>query len=68
MKIKKITKEKFSGYVYNLGVAEDMTYFANGILVHNCRSTLVPITKFESYRVDREISIENLKKLGGHLL
>jgi len=34
----------------------------------NCRSLLTPITKFESYRVDREISIENLKKLGGHLL
>ena len=43
MKIKKIYKEKFSGDVYNFGVENDPTYFANNVLVHNCRSILVSI-------------------------
>lgn len=36
MKIKKITKEHFSGSVFNLGVKEHHNYVVNGILVHNC--------------------------------
>lgn len=30
------------GNVWNLAVAEDETYLAEGLVVHNCRSTLVP--------------------------
>ena len=44
MRIKKISKEKYSGYVYNFGVEDDETYYANGICVHNCRCTKIPIT------------------------
>lgn len=36
MKIKKIYKEHYSGYVYNIGVADNNNYYANNILVHNC--------------------------------
>ena len=36
MKIKKITKVKYSGIVYNIGVEDNNNYFANDILVHNC--------------------------------
>jgi len=46
-RIKKIKRVPFEGTVYNLEVADDHTYYANGVLVHNCRSILVPITTFE---------------------
>ncbi|MCK5358320.1 MAG: DUF935 family protein [Elusimicrobiales bacterium] len=34
----------------------------------SCRSQLVPITKFEDYKVDRQIPISKLQKDGGHLI
>jgi len=37
--------EYYNGYVYNLAVVDDETYLANGLLVHNCRSTTVPVIK-----------------------
>jgi len=36
MKIKKISKRKHKGFVYNLGIKNYHNYFANNILVHNC--------------------------------
>ena len=36
MKIKSITKEKFSGKVYNFHCLPNENYFADGVLVHNC--------------------------------
>jgi len=36
MKIKKITRKQYNGYVYNIGVENIHNYYANGILVHNC--------------------------------
>ena len=43
MKVKSIRKIKYKGFVHNLAVMGDETFFANNILVHNCRSILVPI-------------------------
>ena len=37
-----VGREPFSGHVYNFET-ESGTYWANGILTHNCRSTTVPI-------------------------
>ena len=37
----------YSGYVYNLSIEDDETYFADGFLVHNCRSTTIPSVKPE---------------------
>jgi len=34
----------------------------------NCRSQLVPITKFEDYKVDKQIPISKLQKEGGMLI
>ncbi len=34
----------------------------------NCRSQLIPITKFESYKVSKEIPIDKLKANGGNLI
>lgn len=31
--------------VYNLGVADDETYVADGVIVHNCRTTLIAVLK-----------------------
>ena len=33
--------------VYNLSIEDDETYYADGVLVHNCRSTTVPKIKKE---------------------
>lgn len=45
--VKSITKVPYAGMVYNLAVAGDESYVVNGIVVHNCRSVIVPVTKFE---------------------
>jgi SPP1 gp7 family putative phage head morphogenesis protein len=34
----------------------------------NCRSILVPVTKFEDYTASKEISLEKLKESGGNLI
>jgi len=34
--IREITEEKYEGKVYNLGVEQDNSYVANGVVVHNC--------------------------------
>lgn len=34
----------------------------------NCRSLLVPVTKFQDYSPDKEVSIDKLQKLGGNLI
>ena len=39
--------------VFNISVQEDESYIANGIVVHNCRSGLIPITEDE-YDKSRE--------------
>lgn len=43
MRIKSIKKLPYKGAVYNLAVKEDETFFADNILVHNCRSMLNPV-------------------------
>ena len=42
MKIKSITKEKFSGKVYNFHCLPNENYFADGVLVHNCYKSNKP--------------------------
>jgi hypothetical protein len=32
--------------VYNISVLNDESYTANGIIVHNCRSAIIPVTMF----------------------
>jgi len=36
------------GKVFNLAVEEDETYLAEGVIVHNCRSIIVPIVAGET--------------------
>ena len=48
-KVKRIRRRPFAGDVFNLAVADDETYFAGGILVHNCRSLVIAID-FEDWR------------------
>lgn len=38
----------FRGFVYNLSVKEDESYFANQIAVHNCRTDVIPFTTVEA--------------------
>lgn len=54
-KIKSITKKKIENEtLWNLAVEDDESYIANGVVVHNCRSLLIPITRFQDYKVDTE--------------
>jgi len=41
-----VGREPFSGHVYNFET-ESGTYWANGILTHNCRSTTVPVIDYD---------------------
>ena len=49
--IKKTIKDE---KLYNLAVEIDESYVANDIVVHNCRSTLIPITKYEENESRRD--------------
>jgi SPP1 gp7 family putative phage head morphogenesis protein len=40
LRVTEIKDIPFDGIVYNLSVENDEIYFANGVLVHNCRSTI----------------------------
>ena len=48
--------------VYNISVSEDESYIANGIVVHNCRSGLVPLTDDE-YQPDMEFENRNFNNV-----
>lgn len=54
---KKIEKESFSGFVYNLQVDEDESFIANGIVVHNCVMALALAVKHAS---NPKVAMENL--------
>lgn len=55
-KIKSITRKKITTErLYNLAVEEDETYIANGVIVHNCRSVLIPITVYEEFEPDTHV-------------
>lgn len=48
--IKSITKRKITTEsLYNLSVAEDESYVAGGIVVHNCKSWIRPLVSTEAY-------------------
>ena len=58
LRIKKITKRPFKGTVYNLAVRDEETYTANGIAVHNCRSTTISVTTYEPpVKLDKGLAV-----------
>ena len=49
-KIKSIVRKQIENQkLYNIAVVDDESYIANDIVVHNCRSVLIPITKYEDF-------------------
>lgn len=42
-----IVDEEYKGNVWNLAVEEDETYLAEDVIVHNCRSVLLPVTELD---------------------
>lgn len=44
MPIVKITKSRETKMVYNFSVEEDESYVLNGILSHNCRCRIAPVS------------------------
>lgn len=52
-KVVSVDREPFHDYVYNLETSGGW-YIAQGLVVHNCRSTLVPVTRsFSELGIDR---------------
>lgn len=49
MRIEKIERRPCNKPVYNLAVEEDESYVADGVVVHNCRSVLVPVTTIDGW-------------------
>ena len=45
VKIKRISRVKRRGCVYNLSVREDESYVAEGMAVHNCRCRVVSLSE-----------------------
>ena len=43
----KVVVSEYDGMVYNLSIDGDETFIADGIVVHNCRSTTIPKVKDE---------------------
>lgn len=50
-RVKAVHRRPHKGRVYNLAVTGDETYFADGVLVHNCRSIIIVID-FEDWNPD----------------
>jgi len=38
-----LESQEYKGYVYNFGVDKSMSYFAEGVLVENCRCYAQPV-------------------------
>lgn len=49
-----IVDEKYNGFLWNLEVLEDETYLAENLIVHNCRSLLIPIVEGEQFTPSRQ--------------
>ena len=47
--IEKIERRECGKPVYNLAVENDESFVADDIVVHNCRSLLVPVTVVDSW-------------------
>lgn len=61
--IRSITKKKIqTEKLWNLAVERDESYIANDIVVHNCRSTLIPITKYEEFKPTESIKGQDPQK------
>ena len=59
IEVKKISKKKYKGKVYNLEVEKANSYAVNGILVHNCALAPVLYTPEELGLMPDDISREN---------
>lgn len=53
MKVKKVSSEQFSGYVYNIGVETNHNYYCEGVLVSNCYASGNPKGKHYSNIVNK---------------
>ena len=53
-----VGREPFSGHVYNFET-ESGTYWAGGILTHNCRSTTVPVLDYD--QLGKDLGIKDLE-------
>lgn len=50
--------------VWNLGVEDDESYHANGIIVHNCRSLLIPVTQRDTWQASDPPTVNPQKGFG----
>lgn len=69
LSIKSVTRRPCEKPVYNLAVKEDESYVADGVIVHNCRSVLIPITEVDGWdgRESPPPSVQPQQGFGGTL-
>lgn len=61
--VKSIIKKRLSTEsLWNLAVEQDESFIANSVVVHNCRSLLIPITKYEEYKADTKVGSKDIDK------
>jgi hypothetical protein len=48
--------------LYNLAVMEDESFIGDGVVLHNCRSVLIPITIYENPKFDKTVDGQNIDK------
>lgn len=63
--IEKIERRKCGRPVYNLAVEEDESFVADDVVVHNCRSILIPITQADQWNGKEKVPSARIKPQEG---
>lgn len=58
MKIKKITPVRLSGLRYDITVANDHNFFANGTLVHNCQNMIGQLARIQDETFEVTVKLD----------
>lgn len=54
----------YNGKVFNLAVEDDETFMASNVLVHNCRSLLIPVTQRDTWQSSDPPTVDPQKGFG----
>jgi len=63
--IKNISKNNYSGQIYNLSVNNDESYITNVGVVHNCRCEIIKLSEYDEFDITKEKNVKLAEKKGG---
>jgi hypothetical protein len=69
LNVKSVTRRPCNKPVHNLAVQDDESYVADSVIVHNCRSVLIPVTELDGWdgQESPEPSVQPAAGFGGTL-